>query len=475
MGLANKASKAVKLMVMRRVWGAIISFSIMAYLSRELNVKDFGIVAISNVLIQFINLIATSGISEYIIFYNKEDKIRVQNAAFWLNLLLTVIVTIFIIIAAPFWAKYYEDDKISTIIYFLVIAFVFNMIASIPIGIFRKELNYKLMTLIQSIFGTLNNIGQLLFAFSGFGVYSLVVPNAILAPISAGILIYKSGFNPKKELGVQYWKSIIHYTKYVVGQRILGKVVNEGDTFIVGKSMGLQSLGVYNMAFQFSNLFVGYILPILSNVFLPLYSINNSDLKIVKQKFFKTTEYLAIIMFPILTLLLINADILVKTIYGEKWIQSILYIQIFMFYIMLYAISSGASGVYNAIGKPKIGLTFVLFYSPLFFTILFFVAYQFKSLIYIVLIITIMRILGSLIHFYIVSRLLSFSFYSFLYKLIPFIITSMFFGLTKITFFKEIEIIDNLIISIIYVLIILFVYFKFYNQSTKELIKLLQL
>lgn len=68
MSVAKKASIAVKLMVMRRIWGALVSFSIMAYLSRVLDIKDFGIVAISSVLIQFINLLATSGISEYIIF-----------------------------------------------------------------------------------------------------------------------------------------------------------------------------------------------------------------------------------------------------------------------------------------------------------------------------------------------------------------------------------------------------------------------
>lgn len=474
MSVAKKASIAVKLMVMRRIWGALVSFSIMAYLSRVLDIKDFGIVAISSVLIQFINLLATSGISEYIIFYNKEDKAKVQNAAFWLNLFLTLFVTIVIIIIAPYWASYYQDHKISNIIYLLMVSFVFNMIASIPLGLFRKELNYKSMTFIQSVFGTLNNLGQLLCAYLGFGVYSLVLPNALLAPISTGILMYKSGFFPKKELGIQHWRSIVDYTKYVIGQRILGKVVNEGDTFIVGKTMGLQSLGIYNMAFQFSNLFVGYILPILSNVFLPIYSINNSNLQIVKEKLFKTTEYLTIIMFPILTLILINADILVKIIYGEKWTQSILYIQIFMFYILTYAISSGVSGVYNAIGKPKIGLIFVLFYSPLFFGILFFVANQYKNLMYIVVIITIMRIIGSIIHFYIVSRLLSFNFYTFIVKLLPFIITSMIFGLLKIIVFKEINIINNIIVSLVYTAIVLFIYYKFYRQSTIELIKLLK-
>ena len=64
MSIAKKASTALKLMVMRRIWGALVSFSIMAYLSRILDIKDFGVVAISSVLIQFINLLATSGISE---------------------------------------------------------------------------------------------------------------------------------------------------------------------------------------------------------------------------------------------------------------------------------------------------------------------------------------------------------------------------------------------------------------------------
>ena len=194
MTLAKKVGTAAKLMILRRIWGAIVSFSVMAYLARTLNKEDFGIVAISALLLNFIQILAVSGVSEYVVFYKKENKNKIFNAAFWLNITLSFLVCIIILAISPLWAIFYKDERIVNIVILLIVNFFFSMIAAIPNSIFQKELDYKPMLLIQSIFGTFNNIGQVAFAFFGFGIYSLVLPNAILSPFLAFFLIYKSNF-----------------------------------------------------------------------------------------------------------------------------------------------------------------------------------------------------------------------------------------------------------------------------------------
>lgn len=396
MTLAKKAGTAAKLMIIRRVWGALVSFSVMAYLARTLNKEDFGIVAISAVLLSFIQILAISGISEYVIFYNKDDRNKIINAAFWLNIFLSFIVSVVILVLSPIWASFYKDERIIYIVVLLVISFFFNMIASIPNGIYRKELNYKPMLFIQALFGTCNNVGQVLLAYFGFGIYSLVLPNAILSPFLALMLLYKSGFRPNKDFGRKYWSQIFDYTKYVIGQRVMGKLVNEGDTFIVGKFFGMASLGVYNLAYQFSNLFNGYFQPIVNNITLPLFSKNNNNIQIVRNHYIKMIDLISLITIPVMTLMLINAKLLIQFIYGEKWLDAVIIFQVLAFFVMIKSITSPTNGLFNAMGQPRKSLLFLRIFVPIFL-ISIFIGAQFKSLFIFTFILVIVRMIGSLI------------------------------------------------------------------------------
>lgn len=406
MSLAQKAGQAGALMLFRKGWGALISFGVMAYLARVLEKEDFGIVAVSATLISLIQSVAISGISEYLIFYKGADEKKVINAGFWFNLLATTAVSVIVLIATPYWASFYGDQRITNILYMLLIGFFFSMLSAIPMALFRKSLDYKPMILIQTVFGTLSNVSQIGFAFYGFGVYSLALPQAIVTPLMTIALFWRSGFFPQWQWGLAYWKNIFQYTKYVIGQRVLGKLVNEGDTLIVGKFFGMQILGVYNLAFQFANLFTGHLLPIITNIMLPVFAKNNHNPVLVTQHYHKMVRLLAFITVPVIGVMILNAEFLITTIYGAKWIDAVLPFQILSVFVIVRSIGSPTSGLYNAMGRPQIGWYFTLAFTPVFLATIF-ISSLFNNLILLVVMISLIRVLGSFTHFILAAKLLN--------------------------------------------------------------------
>jgi len=403
MSLAKQAGRAFSLMFFRRVWGALVSFSVMAYLARTLDKSDFGVVAISAVLLQFIQILAISGIGEYLIFYQEEDKKKMYQSAFWLNIFLGLIVCMAVLVVLPFWADFYNDPRIFNIILFLLISFFFSVFSSLPNALFRKDLNYKPMILIQTIFGTLNNLGQVAAAFMGLGVYSLVVPNAILMPFMALATYYYSGFKPMLQIRVSYWKPIFKYTRYVIMQRVLGKFINEGDTFIVGKFFGMNTLGIYNLAYQFSNLFMGYFLPLITNITFPVFAKNNKDLQMVKNHYLRMIQLISVVSVPVITLMIINANVLITTIYGSKWNDAVIIFQLLSLFVMVKTLTSPTNGLFNALGYPQKNVYFMLYFVPVFLLSIYFGAST-QSIIYFTIVLVIVRIFGSL---YMMSKSLS--------------------------------------------------------------------
>ncbi|MBO3699086.1 oligosaccharide flippase family protein [Roseivirga sp. E12] len=404
MSLSKKAGTASLLLLIRRVWGAGVTFLVMAYLARELSTEDFGILAISTVLIEFISTVVVSGISEYAIFYNGDNKRAVLNAIFWFSLVASLLVILIVILLTPFWADYYGSEQIAPIVYLLLFAFVFQVLGEVPIAIFKKEINFKPLITIQMIFNILTNLGKVGLAFSGFGVFSLAIPTAVFAPLITITLFWKSGFFPKRDWGFKYWKSIIEYTKFVIGQRVLNRIVSQGDQLILGTFWGIDLLGVYALASQFANLVPSYFIPIIQNVTSPILAKNNHDLEKVKFHFKKVLRSISYACIPLLVLIIINAEYLVLTIYGPKWSGAVLPCQLIAAYLIIRCVTSPTAGLYNVLGKPKVGFYFTLAYVPIFLIALF-LACSYLDFNEAIFVICLVKALGGLAHFIIVPRI----------------------------------------------------------------------
>ncbi len=234
MSLGKKVFTSASLLLVRKIWGNIVNLFVMAFLARLLTKEDFGLLAISSVFIGIINTMATAGISEYIVYYDGEDREQVVSAAFWLNLFLTVAVIGVVLVTGPLWADFYNNEKVYYLLLLLLVAFFFEMGTTIPVTILRKELEYKSIVFYSSIAMTAVSVGKLGAAWAGFGVYSLALPQAFVSPFLMIALFVKTKWRPTFNLGIHYYRQIFHYTKHILGGRILTKFVNEGDNLIVG-------------------------------------------------------------------------------------------------------------------------------------------------------------------------------------------------------------------------------------------------
>jgi O-antigen/teichoic acid export membrane protein len=468
LSLAKKAGQAGALMLFRKGWGAIVNIGVMAFLARTLNKSDFGLVAISGTLIGMIQTIGVAGISEYIVFYNGEDAREKQNGAFWLNALLTLLVAIAILITVPFWADFYKDERIVKLVYLLLIGFVFTMFSSIPLAIFRKKLEFKTMIKTQTIFGTLSQVSQIVFVYLGFGVYSLAMPNALIIPIMTIVLFKQSGYKINfTDFGTKQWKEITKYTKHVVGSRILTKLVNEGDTLLVGKLLGMEALGVYDLAFKFANLVNSQLLPIITNISLPIFSKDRNDILLTRDRFIKSTQIIAFLIFPISGLIILFAADIIKLLYGVKWDLAIVPMQIFCVHAAFRSISSSSSGLFNAFNKPHYGFYFNLFFTPIFI-IGVLISAQYGLLI-VCLVVTSIRVLGGMVNIKIALNLINVTLLKFINSIGSSVIFSIVITILLSIIYKNHTYINMVLILFVFIISYITLNIIFDNSSFKNI------
>ena len=155
MSLKEKISNALFYMVGQKLFAGILNLIVLGYLARIVSKEEFGIIAISRVLLSFVGSVGLSGLTEYIIYYQGNNKKEIYNSTFWLNFFLAIFLSLLIFISAPYVANYYEDNRIKNIIYLLTITFFFGALSSIPLSLFKKEIRFKEIILPKFFFGTI--------------------------------------------------------------------------------------------------------------------------------------------------------------------------------------------------------------------------------------------------------------------------------------------------------------------------------
>ncbi|MBL7843307.1 MAG: lipopolysaccharide biosynthesis protein [Cyclobacteriaceae bacterium] len=395
MSLGKKVFSSAVLLFIRKIWGNAINLVVMAFLARLLSKEDFGLLAISSVFLGIINTLATSGIAEYIVYYDGDDRDQKINAAFWLNLLLTLAVIAIVAMTGPVWADFYQNEKIYSLLLLLSVSFFFEMSSTVPRALLRKELEYKTLVYYSSISMTVVSVGKLVAAWLGFGVYSLALPQAIVSPLLMTSFFLKKNWKPYTHFGIAHFKAIVKYCRHIIGGRILAKLVNEGDNLIVGKFIGLDGLGIYALAFQLANLVTTNVVVLVSDIFLPLLSKVKGDIERLRQLYGRMIQFLSFISFPLTTALVIGAEPIVYFIYGEKWLDAVVPFQILCAFALGRSLSSPSSSLFNAMGRPDIGFKFTLYFTPVFLASVF-LGSQF-GVIGVALATTVVRVLGSVI------------------------------------------------------------------------------
>ena len=467
MDIARVTGKASALLILRKVWAGILNLFVISYLARILNKSDFGLFSISWSFILIIDNLGPSSIGDYLVYRKDDGNEDIVNSAFWLNCLLLLLVGTIILILGPYWAKYYNNITIKYLINILAIGLIGKIFEIIPTAILKRNLDYKPIIIIQTITGTLSQMSQLALAIIGLGVYSLAIPYAVFQLI-VGIYLFIV-VRPKIHLniGAKYWKEIFVYIRYLIGSKLLTRISMDGDSLIVGKTLGLTMLGVYNISSNLSNLFNQNLMPILEDVSLPVFSKYNTQTLALRRQYLYITRLVSLFLTPIYFILIIFAPTIITSLYGTKWMDAILPLQILCVYSLIRSISYPTTVLYNALGKPKIEFYFTLIFTPIFLLLIW--LFSFKGLVATCIVITVMKILSSTYHIIRSGNLISLSPGKFFKELKHVIIPNVLLG---ILYISVLQFIHNL--NVKYLMILFYIpsiYFISYALYRKNILK----
>ena len=91
----------------------IIHLAAIAVLARQLDIEDFGVVALANIALMLLGVLAGQGVNQFIIYDRDQGFEKRASAAFWLNIFIGLAVLGLGYLVAPNLAEFYGDKRLG--------------------------------------------------------------------------------------------------------------------------------------------------------------------------------------------------------------------------------------------------------------------------------------------------------------------------------------------------------------------------
>lgn len=321
--------------------------------------EELGNRAVVTLLITAAMMLTQFGIAQAII-QRPNVKDKDLNSVFIFNIFLGGLLSFFVYWGASGIASFYSQEGLISLIQLTSLIFIIDSIPLVFKAVLEKNLQFKPLAFMEIIKVLLSTSITITLAYMGFGALSFVV-GKLIGSFSTVIyfiiyIVRKNIWKPKLQFSLTSFMSFANFGIFVVGTNILNFSSKNLDEILIGRVLGVELLGIYNLAKQAIDQMTQILATSIKKVTYPTFC------KLVIEtgnRFSNSYQKLSTVVssfgFPLFASIALAAPIVIENVLpGSSWYEAITLIQIFCIKSLFDILSSGfASSALYAHDKPR--------------------------------------------------------------------------------------------------------------------------
>jgi O-antigen/teichoic acid export membrane protein len=327
---------------------------------RLLTPGDYGLFAMTSVILVFMNFLNGYGLASALIQSEKVDPVRIKQA---LGLLILMNATLAIVqfFAAPLAALYYREPQVTEMLRWQSLIYLATPFLVLPEAMVSRNLEFRKPAVINLTTAALGAVLSFTFAWNGFGVWTLVWTPIILFWARAIMLVFATRFFYWPSFNFKGTGHMVGFAMTVLVAQGFWIIQSQSDLFIAGRVFNIHDLGLYAEALFLTQIFAAKFVPPLNEVAFPAYSRLQHDQSAMAYSFLKAMRLIMLIACPLYVGLSVTAGPVVATLMGPKWLEAIPLIKILALAMPFMTLQILFGPPINALGKPNVTMQISMF------------------------------------------------------------------------------------------------------------------
>ena len=322
-------------------------------LARLLSPDDFGLIAITLIFVEFAGLFVEMGLGSSLVQSGRIKEVH-YSSAFWLNIVLGVIITLIIFCLSPFAAMFFKRRELEPLLRIVALNFVISSFVVVPQAILIRRMDFKRLAIRDIAASVISGALSILLAIFGFGVWSLVGQLLVYSSVNAIMLWILSNWRPKAIISRVAIKEILFFGINVTGFNTINYLSRNLDKFLIGKILGAEAVGIYTLAYRIMLFPIQNISFVIGKVMFPALSKVKDDLEKVQKIYSKMVKSISLVTFPISLGIFALAPEIVKILLGKPWGLLVVPLRILCICAVAQSAGTTVGNIYLSQGRPDL-------------------------------------------------------------------------------------------------------------------------
>ena len=293
------------------------------------------------------------------------------STVFYYNLAVAVGLYIILFAIAPLVARFYKIEILTDVMRVASIVVIINALSIVQRTKLEKRIDFKSQSIVNFTSSLLSGLAGIAMAYYGFGVWALCGQSLLNSLLQMILFYFFVRWLPALVFSKQSFHEMFSFGSKILVASIISVIYSNLYTIVIGKRFNSKDLGFYSRADHFAIFPSSNIGTIISGVTYPTLSkIQDNDEKL-SFAYRKIIRYSSFIIFPLMIGLAAVADPFVRALLGEKWAETIPYLQILCFALMWDHLSSLNLNLLYVKGKSNLVLKLEIIKKSIAVAILF--------------------------------------------------------------------------------------------------------
>jgi lipopolysaccharide exporter len=328
-GWREKAASGGRWLGVSTVLGAAVSLLQTALIARFfLGPSDYGLMGIVSVFSYLALMFADMGLSAAII-HKRDATIEQLSSVYWLNMFSVLGCVLLAFSLADPTAQLMAEPRLAPMIRAMTLMILFEALGKPFQMQLERDMRFRTVGSAE-IAGHASAFSiAFLSAALGAGVWSLVL-GQISRSLTKAFFFIPAGlkhYRPSLRFKRKDLEGFLSFGLFQMGERIVHALASRFDFLLIGRFLGMETLGIYNISVQLADVPVTQFSVTMLRTALPLMASVQDDKARLRTAYLRYTGLQMLIIAPVLFGLMAIAPVALPLALGAKWTASVPIVQ----------------------------------------------------------------------------------------------------------------------------------------------------
>lgn len=342
----------------------VITMAATIVMARLLTPRDYGLIAMVVVVTNYMTMFKDMGLSLATV-QRAEISYEQISTLFWINVGLSVAITVITILIAPGLAYFYGEPKLVLITVVIAIGFILGGLSVQHEALLKRQMRFGALAAISLVALVVGYAVGIVLAWKGASYWAIVGSQlALIGTNTLGAWIMSGWIpgRPRRNTGV---RPMLAFGRNVTGYATINVFARNFDTLVLGRYAGPQNLGLYNKAQMLLSIPTDQTNEPFNSVAIPALSRLTDSPERYREAYRRILEKVALITMPSVALLIAASDWVVQILLGPQWTDSARLLVILGIATMFQPIVSSVNWLFITQGRTRHMFQWAVISAPL--------------------------------------------------------------------------------------------------------------